>query len=257
MTKNDIEKAANEFLKLRNQLERNYPEAIREAERLAASIADPSTATAGECWAKIWDKPLYANCRVLVAERRKAILTSYMTDNWHELADLNGQYAITKGKGTSKSAYKLAGDLAQELNEEAGIPRHRLYAIICAARAFTLRSQRNAPFSELANAELKTLVPALRKELGFGWGNVTVLHFLTDMGLAIKPDLHVIRTMTYLGFSLANKNCTNANFEELLKINDVAKNIIQLIKGNSDGASLREVDYLMMQISNRGIIPSL
>ena len=39
----------------------------------------------------------------------------------------------------------------------------------------------------------------VQREMGPGWGHITVLHFLTDLGLACKPDLHLVRTVRHLG----------------------------------------------------------
>ena len=48
---------------------------------------------------------------------------------------------------------------------------------------------------------MKLIIESLQKSLGKGWGPITVLHFFTDIGISIKPDLHVARTLEYIGIS--------------------------------------------------------
>ena len=58
------------FLELERLLQEAAPDQISEARSLAEAVVDPARADADQCWAIIWNKPLFANMRVETATRQ-------------------------------------------------------------------------------------------------------------------------------------------------------------------------------------------
>lgn len=91
-------------------------------------------------------------------------------------------------------------------------------------------------------------------ELGAGWGHITVLHFLTDLGLACKPDLHLVRTVRHLGMSLDLRNAKVPNLTDSIIINTRVRELLRLIDGEVRPARLRYLDKVLMDISYYDVI---
>lgn len=60
-------------------------------------------------------------------------------------------------------------------------------------------------------------VPTIQRELGTGWGHITVLHFATDLGLACKPDL--VRTMGHVGMTIDLRDQRVPSLADAISIN--------------------------------------
>ena len=93
---------------------------------------------------------------------------------------------------------------------------------------------------------------------GYFWGHVTALHAMTDLGCGVKPDLHVCRTIYHLGMcpeipkgvKVPNKKqCISINFACIELLNELQKRF------PSEGHRLRSLDYVLMRISKRKILP--
>jgi len=76
------ERIAIRFKALEAKLAALYPNAIREAEALAAQVVDPSVADADAVWQRVWDKPLFANIKVAIGVASAAKLDPYMRGAW-------------------------------------------------------------------------------------------------------------------------------------------------------------------------------
>ena len=130
-----------------------------------------------------------------------------MGDAWGILGKDSSVFRIEKvGNGIARKSFRLEGALAEKIGEHTNprIALHRLYYIQQAARVLRHRGRRSDyPFADLidgAEEKIEETVSKLMGEFEAGWGHVTVLHALTDMGLAVKPDIHLVRTMRHLGF---------------------------------------------------------
>ena len=80
-----------------------------------------------------------------------------------------------------------------------------------------------------------------------GLGEITVLHALTDMGLAVKPDLHLTNTMRHFGL----------NPRDPLEINAHVGDLLCALRRSGRAnipKKIRYVDKVLMEISRQGII---
>jgi len=81
-----------------------------------------------------------------------------------------------------------------------------------------------------------------------------VLHFLTDLGLACKPDVHLVRTVRHLAPELRLKEDKIPNLIESILINRWVRSLVEAAYGSFTPARLRYVDKILMEISRRKII---
>lgn len=148
-----LESLVSSFTLLEKRLKENHPDQIAVANELAESLADPETSDAGECWPLIWDKPIYANNRVPVADRQVVSMSPYMKDAWKTAGIPGSDFHISKiGKSTKTEDYVVTGELASILRDECRIAAFRLFRIQGAAAALRQRAGKNpsAPYAQLA-----------------------------------------------------------------------------------------------------------
>jgi hypothetical protein len=88
------------FRALEKRLTEQFPLIAKEAEALAAGIADPQTANADAIWERAWNKPLYANTKVEFGDSMRGRLKPYMAGSWQHWG-LGGDsfYLKRDGKG--------------------------------------------------------------------------------------------------------------------------------------------------------------
>lgn len=248
--------AAKQFIEWRSQL----PDAaLKEADELAAGILDCRTASAEKIWGKMWDKPIYSSRNVDAAKRMVRDAAPHMEGKWQTAG--MGSFAISKipkherpeGHWTDHDGFRGVGPFVKQLHGY-GISYYRSYAIACAGmRLRELAALKTHPFSDLHNKKLRSSVITLGKELGDGWGHVTVLHFLTDLGLACKPDLHVVRTMSALGLITCKK--AQPTLKEAIEVNRLVSELLPLAYSGSKVGDLRRLDKVLMEISRVRLLP--
>lgn len=244
------------FRVLEQELSKRFPLAIDGAKALAASIADPETASADDIWTRAWDKPLYANTRVATGHRWIAALKPYADGAWQNWGHDKGEIYFSKvGKGTSAAAFRAETARAEEVRAQTNIPMHRLFAIQGAATAVRERARwRNAPYADLSKTGLERLIPMIQSEMGRGWGHITVLHFLTDLGLACKPDLHLMRAARHLGIAPDLQPRQPPSLMDAIAINQCVQSLVRELDGTFTPRRLRYVDNVLMEISRQGLI---
>ena len=249
----------SQFVKFQEQLIDQHPEAHDEATRLADSVVMCQRANADSIWKVLWDKPLYANAKVSVARRWADALEPEMDGAWSTWgADPNVFLIRQIAPGISRSSFAVEGDLAQELVARSSVALHRLYRIQGAAAALRQRADIAAkPFADLIQGgqDLNDQIRGLQREFGPGWGPITVLHFLTDLGLAVKPDLHLVRTMTTLGLSKGISPNKVPSLKEAVQLNyHVWKLILDIGHQSVTARNLRYTDKILMDISRLGLL---
>lgn len=244
------------FRALEAELAARHPDARRDAEALARQVVDPVTASADEVWRRAWDKPLFANMQVPLAEAAVAKLEHYMQGAWRTWGVPGSDFVIVKvGKGTRVEAFQAAGPLAQRVRAETGIALHRLYAVQGAAAALRARTSVSAtPYADLVNTDVATAVRTVEREMGPGWRHITALHFLTDLGLACKPDIHLSRTVRHLGMSLDLRDAKVPTFADAVTINERVRALAEAVYGKVTPARLRYLDKVLMELSLRRVI---
>lgn len=194
-----ISHASDRYLALLGRLPRI---AIAEVDEVLATLpVDPRSATAGQAWRVIRDKPLFANTKVATGWRWVNELMPFMEDTWRVWGADPAQFKIIRtGRGRDAGSFDVMGLEAKRVRAATRTSVHRLYAIQNAAallRRMTAQSER--PVARFWTEPLDSLVPDLVRGFGWGWGATTVLHMLADFGVACKPDLHVMRSLRYLG----------------------------------------------------------
>jgi hypothetical protein len=225
--------AIAQFRELRSKLAQQYPDAATEASHLASDVVDPRSADAERIWRVMWDKPLYANTKVSIADRAISLINDVMTGAWRLMDNADGPYATHRiGPGFRKSSFEVRGVRAKDIVERGHVAPHRLLAIIGAGRALGVRAGRNPfPFADLTRNSIFENVDNLKHEIGFGWGPVTILHFLTDLGLASKPDLHLVRTMKALGLWPKIKP-DNPSMSDAISIAGIVQSLAEGVMGD-------------------------
>lgn len=253
------DKPHNVFLALHDRLREQHPDAISEAEMLAANTVDPRTAGPDAVWRVLWDKPLFANARVEVAKRWVAEIEPEMAGAWKVLGADPAVFNIRQVRpGVKRDCFEVDGVFARELVARHRVALHRLYRIQGAAVALRGRAVRNDhPFADIVGRALSETIPGLQSEFGPGWGVITVLHALTDMGLAVKPDLHLVNTMRKLKLSHGLADRKVPDFRDALQINKDVRQLLAAIGRSDDPSDLRYIDKVLMDLSHRNVLSEL
>ncbi|OYU75103.1 MAG: hypothetical protein CFE32_15545 [Alphaproteobacteria bacterium PA3] len=104
-------------------------------------------------------------------------------------------------------------------------------------------------------AKLHNIVSDFRLRLGRGWGHITVMHMLTDFGLSVKPDIHLVRAARQLGLVEGLRPVSSPNEPEALAIVTAIVRVVQAVYGNEASfAKLRYTDKMLMEASRKEII---
>lgn len=246
-----IARACERFLELRERLPQI---AIAEIDEVLAEFPiDPRFATADQAWRAMWDKPLYANTRVATGQRWVHELMPLMENAWTIWGAEPEQFQITRtGRGRDAGSFNVVGVQAEKVRAITGTSVHRLFAIQNAAKLLrSLSAQSDTPVVRFWTEPLDSLVPDLAHSLGWGWGAITVLHMLTDFGVACKPDLHVMRSLRHLGIWSSSRDQPTTS--EALAVNHVIREMA-IQTGELTPARLRRVDIELMSISRHGVI---
>jgi hypothetical protein len=246
-----IAHACERFLYLRERLPQIAIAEINSV--LANSPIDPRSATADQAWRAMWDKPLYANTRVATGQRWVHELMPLMENAWTIWGADSEQFQITRtGRGRDAGSFGFVGGQAEMVRTTTGTPVHRLFVIQNAAQLLrNLSAQSATPVIRFWEEPLDSLVPDLVHSLGWGWGAITVLHMLTDFGVAVKPDLHVMRSLRHLGIWSPPRN--RPTRAEALAVNHVIRKMVSKT-GELTPVRLRRVDIELMSISRHEVI---
>lgn len=248
-----IARASERYLALRGRLPRI---AVAEVDEVLATFpVDPRSATAGQAWRVIWDKPLFANTMVATGWRWINELSPLMDDAWMVWGADPAQFKIIRtGRGRDAGSFDVTGVQAQRVRAVTRTSVHRLYAIQNAAALLrSMAAQSDNPVARFWTEPLDSLVPDLVRGFGWGWGATTILHMLTDFGVACKPDLHVVRSLRHLGIWSSARD--QVNTPEALAVNHAIRKMV-LLTGEMTPARMRRVDIELMSLSRHGVIPA-
>lgn len=248
-------KSVERCSELLSRLTQDFPDSASAAKKLASEVVDPAKASPNQIWNVLWDKPLYANMKVSIADRVESLVAVEMIGAWKVMAEIDGEFAICRiAPGFRKSSFDVRGARAKAIIERAHIAPHRLFAIVGAGRALERRaSQYQFPFADLTNHPIGCNVKILKDEFGFGWGWVTILHFLTDLGLASKPDIHVIRTLKALELWPKTKP-DHPSINDAIEITEVVRSLAERVMTSASPHSLRQMDKYLMEIDKNNLI---
>lgn len=251
-----LSRAVERFLVWEAELERLGE--LSEALKLSLEVVDPTIANATQCWANIWPKPLYANTKVRIGEKMIARLEPLMKESWRTWGVENGQLVVThKGGSNSTDNFEISGEF-KEAVKECRIAPHRLYAIQGAAnfmRHIVAHGGEDKPLKTFSELPLEIQILWLQSLGGRGWGHISALHVLTDFGLAVKPDIHLARTIHALDFLPYVIDRASPQPLEAMAIVQGADALGRALYGGVYGSRERRyLDKVLMDVSRCGLL---
>ncbi|MFN3225098.1 MAG: hypothetical protein ACE360_02465 [Hyphomicrobiales bacterium] len=253
-----------EFEKLHKTLRSQHSNIVNRALKLQNDVVSPATTDPEQVWSIFWDKPLWAARKFEPIEKLVEEIGPETVGLWREWGQKVGTYQLCKStEGRDKHVFLLDGEKT-ELHPSISALRH--YSIYGAARYLWRAQQREdrsqiSPafqpanlFKEAPRQKRKKIIKDLQISLGTGWGCITILHLLTDFGVAAKPDRHVIRSLSHFddGFST---NPTSA-----ARAVDVWARVEKLLQTVNEGRpeekrlSLRYFEKILMAFSEQHLL---
>ena len=236
--------------------------------------------TLEDFWGAFWDKPLWSGIS------RKSITPTYEQLrghplNWRQIG--SGAYSIVKSRRRahwrSRHYWRATGPKAIEYRRRqrtADIPVpvtvSRLAGIISLAelvhsasrtRAIRERLLRPCQSVRLNSDSWQRSVTWIHEQLCTGWSTTTVLHGLTDLGYAVKPDRHLARAVIWsgglpqVGSGKDSKSIDQwlANDTNKFSLVDWGMHLAKEISPTKRAAeTLRKVDFVLMNASALGIV---
>lgn len=214
------------------------------------------------------DKPCWAYIRIDIGERiARDIINSQHFDSYKTIAGNDWEIRMFErgSKWKANNNFELVGKTVRAY--VANLPpkgissyRWRLYA----SRSLAVAIKRNAKIREMLQSlednpkispdEFRSWTKRFSSEVGTGWGAITVCHMLADLGLAPKPDRHVVASAVRMGLmESVSTDATDKTISRLDPITVVAP-VIKLSEAVRPTANpqdprsvLREVDKVLME----------
>ena len=232
-------------------------------------------------WDAFWNKPLFSNIKVSTGQKLCRGLSVKPLD-YHRVGD--GSYSIVPSGlrcvwrskaywlpvGTKMKAY-LKGENYDDI--ACKVTEARIAGIISFAELLN-NAEHDVRikycFNSLTSRDMfigssgwQHAVTSITDLLCPGWSTTTILHGLTDMGLSIKPDIHFARAAIWSGFiegasaEMSEKDISRWLSRDKNKFALVAWGVSiarEISNGADFAATLRTVDYIIMNASLLGII---
>lgn len=245
---------------------------------IALCEAVPKSIGIDSFWTYGRDKPCWSNIRVSVGERIASDLNRSKDFNSSNLIASDEWEIVMLARGPkwkSNPNFNVVGDSAKKFLlslSRGGLASYkwRLYAIRQYALSLgnedgvlpMVRSIIERPHS-LTSENIYTWSKRFAEKAGAGWGATTVNHLLTDLGLSVKPDLHLRRSAVRLG--LLQNVPSNLPVEEIDKnsakldqmvvpaVINMALKVTPTASPTSTNA-IREVDKVLMEWSRKGFL---
>lgn len=230
----------------------------------------------------IWEcgrfKPCYSNIKVAKGDQiandlqgvnQFKFFDTIASDSWAIKMKSSGP------KWRSNSNFILIGDDVRHFISSVargGISSYlwRLYAIRNLAIALQDNTIIREMVYDLARADFSrnnfnTWTKKFSENVGRGWGVVTAYHMLTDLGLAVKPDLHLKRSAIQMGLLAPSVESSHPReLDHLINDHSVVSVVMKLASSITPTAcgnqvepncrhALREVDKVLMEWSREGL----
>lgn len=251
-------KSVELFQKLERDLNSSQPESIKEAIRLSESIIDLSKASKSDVWEKLWEKPLFSNRKTYWSLEAVETYKNVFLPNLKEMDPNGAKFGATRKlvsnnnkRGSSIPKYEFTGTCVKKIQTWDKFRPRKIHAIINAGH--WLNNQTKESIFELSELPIDICVRKLEKELGYEWGLITVMHFLTDCGLCCKPDIHVTATCKHIGIIALDSDPEN-NDKDALMLNTSVRNLANELHPNPSPKQFRYLDKVLMEISRTGLI---
>jgi hypothetical protein len=149
-------------------------------------------------------------------------------------------------------AFIKSGKLLEEISSKTNMHVSRLFAIQNAAIALR-KIEADPGFEAYFSGGLEKIYNNIRRDFGYRWGPATIFHFLTDCGLVVKPDVHVVRTCRHLG--IWDGLAVPSSLKPASELSDRVKNLCKEKYGSNKDNSLRYLDKILMEVSRQGLLP--
>jgi hypothetical protein len=273
-----LEKTLNKYLQAREELKSQKPEAWKEVVTLCNNV--PETVDLQTIWMFGRDKPCWSNIKVAGGERiAQDIFESTDFDAFKTIA--GDEWGLVKtGRGRANKLFEAKGNSVKKFLDRLGKGglksyQWKLYSIRQLALAL---ADEHHPIHELTKELISNQfidhqrvgpwTKKFQKCAGFGWGYITANHMLADLGLSIKPDLHVRRAGVRLGMTVNTPTTlTNAQIDKLpakvdyeivVKALQIAEVLSPIARTGVSGTfknkiALREMDKAIMEWSRQDL----
>jgi len=282
----DLVKTLDKYLLIRDELKNNrtdaWVEVVELCDKVSAKSLDLQT-----IWISGRDKPCWSNITIAGGERIASDLKkSTDFDSFDKIA--SEDWMITKnGRGpswNSSSNFDIDGQTVKKFIDElnsGGFKSYiwKLYSIRQLALALSdSQNKIHTLINDLISKQFigyESIGPwtkKFEKYAGFGWGYITTNHMLADLGLSIKPDLHVRRSGVKLGMTINTPTALSdeeiealpakIDFEIVCCALRLSEHVEPIAKQGAAGAyknkiALREMDKALMEWSRQGLSRAL
>lgn len=273
-----IRDATGRYDWIRSEVQGRAPDQWLAAADLSRRL--PPRLSVNSFWEFGRDKPCWSNITVSIGSRIAADLA--LSEDFASPQVISQHpweiRMIERGsKWKANTNFELIGESARNFVRRlarGGLASYvwRLYAIRQYAQSLT-RQEGVLPLVQALVEEPESLAPqeifAWTKRFallaGTGWGATTVNHMLTDLGLSVKPDIHLRRSVIRMGLLDIPSNLPDAEIvRQAGRIDPAAvEAIIRLSRHIAPSAhpqawtSLREIDKVLMEWSRQGLATAL
>lgn len=273
--------AVRRYNMIREELKSKCPEQWAVVVELCRNL--PEKIDIDVVWRFGRDKPCYSNIRVGIGERlARDIGRSEDFGNWGKIASDDWAIGmIEPGRRWKRNAnFKIEGRAAQDFvsSLDQGGLRSYLWKLYCIRElALALKQNRlNACIQTLEKFdkacggipldEVKAWTTQFGRLAGFGWGHTTAYHMLTDLAVSVKPDMHLTKSVIFMGLLEPDYSSHMPEDELSIAIKNphvqhlAAKSAMELSKWITPEANpanprsrMREVDKVLMEWSRQGL----
>lgn len=267
----------NKYGRMRDELRERHPAAWAEVVRLSRGVS--AVVDKQAVWSCGRDKPCFSNIRVAVGERLARDLERCSAFESFERIAAPAWTVHFKGDRSPawrrNTNFEVLGSevVSFVASSDKGLLSSylwRLFAIRGLASALVHDDNMASLVAMLgkwaANGDihfdrLQRWTRQFKDAVGRGWGVVTAYHLLTDLGLTVKPDLHLCRAAIHMGM-LPGASAEEARQPSEKLQHEAVRKVIELARQVKPTAwpessfSLREVDKVLMEWSRQGLAHS-
>ncbi|WP_417796033.1 hypothetical protein [Terasakiella pusilla] len=266
----DLVAAVKEFEKLREKLHEDFPDKKISEEHLDISIIPCDTSTTEEIWLNFWQKPIRSSKKIDYTNEYVAKHKDVFAGLWKEMTDENSPYKVDKvkrvfgkGSGSNPDNFVFVGKKSEKFAKDNSLSAYRLMAINNGGVRFNKRVKQYGknPFPELStksnleeylfSKDFYATVMSLQKEMGPYWGGVTVCHLMTDCGIGIKPDIHAVTALKYLGVIPMRFPRSIQSIKTCVETVQNATLLCKQLYGKVTARNLRLVDLDLMHMGDK------
>jgi len=263
---------------IRAELVSHNPNFNQEIENLRNIL--PNNITKESIWSSGRDKPCFSNIKLKSGEAMALKLRECNSfRNYNDIATDDWEIKRKKNGKKKKDDYELVGkQVIKFCQSEGGFNSYR-WKLFCIREFAKLLNQDNCLINQLiekgSNALSQNKLLDIdfikkwvknfnsQKSRPYGWGPVTSYHMLTDLGLAVKPDIHLVRSICRLGLlegsasDLPSEDLKLTKNAEEKAVEVAIKLTIFIAKSKNNNVQmrplLREVDKVLMEWSRYGL----